>query len=58
MQKHYGCTFDDVIGEDVSTTNLATFLEVSAYRSTLPDSQRSRSMLMILRSHNRDSRSC
>ena len=33
--KHYGCTFDDVVVEDVFTTNMARFLEVSGYRSTL-----------------------
>ena len=33
--KHYGCTFDDVIGEDVFTTNMAEFLEVASYRSTI-----------------------
>ena len=33
--RHYGCTFDDVIAEDVFTTNMAEFLEVSAYRNTI-----------------------
>ena len=33
--KHYGCTFDDVIVEDVFTTNMAKFLEVASYRSTI-----------------------
>jgi len=33
--KHYGCTFDDVVVEDVFTTNMARFLEVSGYRSTI-----------------------
>lgn len=33
--KHYGCTFDDVIVEDVFTTDMAKFLEVSPYRSTI-----------------------
>ena len=32
---HYGCTFDDVVAENVYTTNMAAFLEASAYRSTL-----------------------
>ena len=32
---HYGCTFDDVVVENVYTTDMAKFLEVSAYRSTL-----------------------
>jgi enamine deaminase RidA (YjgF/YER057c/UK114 family) len=32
--KHYGCTFDDVIVENVYTTNMAEFLSVSAaYRA-------------------------
>ena len=30
---HYGCTFDDVIVENVFTTNMAEFLKVSAYRA-------------------------
>jgi enamine deaminase RidA (YjgF/YER057c/UK114 family) len=33
--KHYGCTFDDVIVENVYTTNMAEFLKASAYRATL-----------------------
>ena len=33
--QHYGCTFDDVIVENVYTTDMAKFLEVSEYRSTL-----------------------
>lgn len=33
--RHYGCTFDDVIVEDVFTTNMAKFLEVASYRSTI-----------------------
>ena len=33
--KHYGCTFDDVIVENVFTTNMAKFLEVAAYRNTV-----------------------
>jgi 2-iminobutanoate/2-iminopropanoate deaminase len=32
---HYGCTFDDVVVENVYTTDMAKFLEVSGYRSTL-----------------------
>lgn len=32
---HYGCTFDDVIVENVFTTDMAAFLEAAAYRSTL-----------------------
>jgi enamine deaminase RidA (YjgF/YER057c/UK114 family) len=33
--KHYGCTFDDVVAENVYTTNMAEFLKVSSYRSSL-----------------------
>ena len=33
--KHYGCTFDDVIVEDVFTTNMEKFLEVASYRNTI-----------------------
>lgn len=33
--KHYGCTFDDVIVENVFTTNMPKFLEVAAYRSEI-----------------------
>ena len=32
---HYGCTFDDVIVENVYTTNMAAFLDASAYRATI-----------------------
>jgi enamine deaminase RidA (YjgF/YER057c/UK114 family) len=32
---HYGCTFDDVVVENVHTTNMAAFLEAAAYRATL-----------------------
>ena len=33
--KHYGCTFDDVIVEDVFTTDMAKFLEVASHRTTI-----------------------
>ncbi|HYW50447.1 MAG TPA: RidA family protein [Gemmatimonadaceae bacterium] len=33
--KHYGYTFDDVIVENVFTTNMAKFLEASAYRTSI-----------------------
>lgn len=33
--KHYGCTFDDVVVENVFTTNMALFLEHAAYRSEI-----------------------
>jgi enamine deaminase RidA (YjgF/YER057c/UK114 family) len=32
---HYGLTFDDVVVENVYTTDMAAFLKASAYRSTL-----------------------
>ena len=32
---HYGCTFDDVIVENVFTTEMAKFLEVASYRSSI-----------------------
>ncbi len=33
--KHYGCAFDDVIVENVFTTDMAKFLEVSSYRNSI-----------------------
>lgn len=30
---HYGCTFDDVVKEDIFTTDMAQMLEKSAYRA-------------------------
>ena len=33
--KHYGYTFDDVIVENVFTTDMAKFLEVAAYRNSI-----------------------
>ena len=33
--QHYGCTFDDVIVENVFTTDMAKFLEVASYRSSI-----------------------
>jgi 2-iminobutanoate/2-iminopropanoate deaminase len=32
---NYGCTFDDVVVENVFTTDMAKFLEVSSYRSSI-----------------------
>lgn len=32
---HYGCTFDDVVVENVFTTDMAGFLEVAAYRASI-----------------------
>ena len=32
---HYGCTFDDVIVENVFTTDMALFLENAAYRTEI-----------------------
>lgn len=33
--KHYGCTFDDVVVENVFTTNMPMFLENAAYRNEI-----------------------
>jgi len=33
--KHFGCTFDDVVVENVFTTNMPLFLEHAAYRNTI-----------------------
>lgn len=33
--KHYGCTFDDVVVEDVFTTDMSKFLEAASYRTTI-----------------------
>jgi enamine deaminase RidA (YjgF/YER057c/UK114 family) len=33
--KHYGYSFDDVVVENVYTTNMAEFLEQSGYRNTI-----------------------
>lgn len=33
--KHYGCTFDDVIVENVFTTNMPEFLKQSGYRNSI-----------------------
>ena len=32
---HYGCTFDDVVVENVFTTDMAAFLAVAAYRGSI-----------------------
>jgi len=32
---HYGCTFDDVVKEDVFTTDMPKFLEVAGYRNEI-----------------------
>jgi enamine deaminase RidA (YjgF/YER057c/UK114 family) len=37
--EHYGCTFDDVIVENVFTTDMAGFFEVAAYRGTVYPTQ-------------------
>jgi 2-iminobutanoate/2-iminopropanoate deaminase len=37
--EHYGCTFDDVVVENVFTTDMAKFLEVSSYRSSIYTNQ-------------------
>lgn len=33
--KHYGCTFDDVVVENVFTTDMPKFLEVATYRNEI-----------------------
>lgn len=33
--EHYGCTFDDVIVENVFTTDMAGFLDAAAYRGEI-----------------------
>lgn len=33
--QHYGCSFDDVIVENVFTTDMAALLEVSGYRASI-----------------------
>ncbi len=33
--EHYGCTFDDVVVENVFTTDMAGFLDAAAYRGTI-----------------------
>ncbi len=33
--KHFGCTFDDVVVENIFTTNMPLFLENAAYRSSI-----------------------
>ena len=33
--KHYNCTFDDVVVENVFTTNMPKFLEAAAYRNEI-----------------------
>ncbi len=33
--EHFGCTFDDVIKEDIFTTDMETMLEKSAYRAEI-----------------------
>jgi enamine deaminase RidA (YjgF/YER057c/UK114 family) len=33
--QHYNCTFDDVVKEDVFTTNMPLFLEHAAYRTEI-----------------------
>ena len=33
--KHYGCTFDDVVVENVFTTNMSEFINVSSFRNSI-----------------------
>jgi enamine deaminase RidA (YjgF/YER057c/UK114 family) len=37
--EHYGCTFDDVVVENVFTTDMAGFLGAAAYRGTIYPTQ-------------------
>ena len=37
--KHYGCTFDDVVVENILTTNMPEFLKQSAYRNEIYKNQ-------------------
>ena len=37
--KHYGLTFDDVLVENVFTTDMAKFLEVASYRNSIYTNQ-------------------
>jgi len=37
--EHYDCTFDDVIVENVFTTDMARFLDAAAYRGTVYTNQ-------------------
>jgi enamine deaminase RidA (YjgF/YER057c/UK114 family) len=33
--KHYGCSFDDVVVENIFATDMAKFLEVASYRTSI-----------------------
>lgn len=33
--RHYGCTFDDVVVENIFTTDMAGFLEAASYRNSI-----------------------
>ncbi|WP_350284998.1 RidA family protein [uncultured Croceitalea sp.] len=35
MLNHYGCTFDDIIVENIYTTNMSSFMENLEYRKSL-----------------------
>ncbi len=37
--KHYGCTFDDVVVENIFTTDMAQFLEKAEYRAEIYKTQ-------------------
>ena len=37
--KHYGCSFDDVVTENILTTNMPEFLKNSAYRNSIYEKQ-------------------
>lgn len=36
---HFGCTFDDVVVENIYTTDMRNFLEVAEYRSSIYESR-------------------
>jgi enamine deaminase RidA (YjgF/YER057c/UK114 family) len=33
--KHFGCSFDDVVVENIFTTDMAQFMEVAGYRTSI-----------------------
>ncbi len=37
--KHFGCTFDDVVVENIYTTDMEKFLEVAEYRGSIYESR-------------------
>lgn len=37
--KHYGCTYDDVVAENIYTTNMTDFMKVSGFRNSIYQKQ-------------------